>query len=815
MLPTKEPNAEPIPGYRLLEPLGRGGFGEVWKCEAPGGLCKAIKFVAGHPDDLTADPTPVAEELKAIQHVKSLRHPFLLSMERVELIGGELVIVMELADKNLQDLFNERREAGLPGIDRHELLGYLREAAEALDWMNGRHGLQHLDVKPGNLFLVSGHVKVADFGLVRSLADRNGDGASASLGALTALYAAPELFRNAISPASDQYSLALVYQQLLTGCLPFRGKNARQLMLQHCTADPDLAPLPGDDRPAVARALARDPERRFPTCTDFVRALEAGGGATGRRSGVRRRVFETRADGPGAVTVPLRPAHAQCLPGYHFRICLGRTPFTEVWDAQAADGGRCLVKFLYGVAGRDPAREREALRRLEALRHPALPSLRVVPGGPGCLALVTPYPGASLRDRYHQARGSRACDRPRGLPRAQLLRWLRPAARALDELARQTGLQHLGLTPRSLLPDGDRLLLADFGVLPLLWQPAGQLAGQLQARYAAPELFENRPAERCDLYSLAVIYQEMLTGTPPWRGRRTGPPNLEPLSEADRAVLARALDADPARRFGACTELVDALEEVGGRPASEAAGPDPLAGTGSGALVAELLIEASGGTLDRPELWAPTSGGASSLRCRFAARLPAAGARARFEGFRRQWNAQVVAEGEGLLTFEVSLPGRFWQRWLGGTPRLLVETRWARPDSAALPQVSVCIRAADKGARVDDGLVRQVGPLLLDSLRSQLEAAPERRGRQRLAWGHPVRASFLLTDARWSEPINAQGKDLSLTGMGLYLPGVPPGSEVALDLTTPTRPEPVRLRGHCVRVQRCPDGRYQAGISFQ
>src|SRR5271166_5097605 len=105
MLLIKEPEVEPIPGYRLIEPLGRGGFGEVWKCEAPGGLLKAIKFVAGQLSDLDTDPAPAAEELKAIQLVKSLRHPFLLSMERVEVIGNELVIVMELADKNLNDLF--------------------------------------------------------------------------------------------------------------------------------------------------------------------------------------------------------------------------------------------------------------------------------------------------------------------------------------------------------------------------------------------------------------------------------------------------------------------------------------------------------------------------------------------------------------------------------------------------------------------------------------------------------------------------------------------------------------------------------------
>ena len=228
--------------------------------------------------------------MQAIQRVKAVRHPFLLSMERVEVLDGELVIVMELADHSLQDLLNDQRRDGRDGLPRDELLGYLGEAANVLDYMSLRHGLQHLDIKPANLFVVADHVKVADFGLVRSLSSpRLGDLAdketfvdketggqgdketerraeanplspglpvsrspcllppghlvslSTNLGGITPLYAAPELFQNNISPSCDQYSLAIVYTELLTGRTSVRRQE-----------------LPATDAPARHRASQLD-----------------------------------------------------------------------------------------------------------------------------------------------------------------------------------------------------------------------------------------------------------------------------------------------------------------------------------------------------------------------------------------------------------------------------------------------------------------------------------------------------------------------------------------------------------------------------
>src|SRR5262249_3867843 len=149
-----------------------------------------------------------------------------------------------------------------------------------LDYLIERHNLLHLDVKPRNLFLVGNHVKVADFGLVKNLERHSSSGL---MGGMSPMYAAAETFTGQISKYSDQYSLAIVYMELLTGLRPFNARTIRQLALQHMSEDPDLRPLPERDRPAVARALAKDPAKRFPNCISFVRAL---GGGVGRKEAV-------------------------------------------------------------------------------------------------------------------------------------------------------------------------------------------------------------------------------------------------------------------------------------------------------------------------------------------------------------------------------------------------------------------------------------------------------------------------------------------------------------------------------------------------
>ncbi len=319
-----EANAEPLPGYTLIERLGGGGFGVVWKARAPGGLLKAIKFVSGDLNGLGDTGGQRAEqELKALKRVIDVRHPYILSLERIEEDeDGQLIIVMELAERNLADRFKECSHQGLPGIPRDELLRFMEETAEALDLMNTTYQLQHLDIKPQNLFIMFNHVKVADFGLVKYL-----EGAQASVtGGVTPVYAAPETFDGVVTRFSDQYSLAIVYQELLTGKRPFAGTSIRQLIVQHLQGIPDVSPLPLTDQPIIQRALAKVPDERFPSCTDMVRLLRENSSPAGSVA-------------PGPPVLPPAPGFPK--PETYHRSALDETP-SALLETGSMRGGSWL-----------------------------------------------------------------------------------------------------------------------------------------------------------------------------------------------------------------------------------------------------------------------------------------------------------------------------------------------------------------------------------------------------------------------------------------------------------------------------------------
>ncbi|MDA7978484.1 MAG: protein kinase [Pirellulales bacterium] len=253
-----------VAGYDLVERIGAGGYGEVWRAVGPGGLSKAVKILYGRQDGQQAEL-----ELKSLERVRELRHPFLLNIERIEVNDGRLIVVSELADLCMEKRFEQAARDGLRGIPRDELLGYLRDAADALDFMVDQGGLQHLDIKPGNLMLLGDHAKVGDFGLTKDISTR---GVSLMAG-FTPLYSSPEIFEGQPSNRSDQYSLAIVYQTMLTGQPPFAGRTAAQLTAQHLSSKPDLTPLQPADRPVIARALSKNPQARFENCRQFVQAL--------------------------------------------------------------------------------------------------------------------------------------------------------------------------------------------------------------------------------------------------------------------------------------------------------------------------------------------------------------------------------------------------------------------------------------------------------------------------------------------------------------------------------------------------------------
>ncbi len=307
---------EPVPGsgYRLVRFLGRGGFGEVWQASGPGGTDAAIKLIelgSGKGD----------KEFRALQLVKRIRHPNLVPIiafwlrcedgtirDGTELVGTpsglaetdahgavretlappshvtskvtQLILAMGLGDKSLFDRLEECREQGLRGIPRDELLRYMEHAAEAIDFLNrpqhdlgeGPVAIQHCDIKPHNVMIVGGATQICDFGLARMISSV----LATTTASGTVAYAAPEFLRGGkASHASDQYSLAITYYELATGRLPYQDETYFGVAHAVAQGNLDLDALPEPERAVIRRATALEPDARFASAGDMVRALRS------------------------------------------------------------------------------------------------------------------------------------------------------------------------------------------------------------------------------------------------------------------------------------------------------------------------------------------------------------------------------------------------------------------------------------------------------------------------------------------------------------------------------------------------------------
>src|SRR3954454_12210946 len=136
------PGARPLPEYELVRLLGRGGFGEVWLATGAGGFDVALKFIR-----LGAPAAQV--ELRSLELVKGIRHPHLLTTFGAWHEGDYLIIAMEVAQRTLLQRWQECSAQGMPGIPAGELLEYMRQAAEGLDYLNEGRGPALAGASPG------------------------------------------------------------------------------------------------------------------------------------------------------------------------------------------------------------------------------------------------------------------------------------------------------------------------------------------------------------------------------------------------------------------------------------------------------------------------------------------------------------------------------------------------------------------------------------------------------------------------------------------------------------------------------------------
>ena len=274
--------------YRLLRLIGQGAMGQVYLAQ-DGRIDRqvAIKVILNgmlpYPGDAVMQDAIRLFQREA-QAIARLNHPHILPLfdfdEGSPDGSSPMYMVMPYCPEgSLADWLQQRRERGL--LAPRDLVQLVNQAADALQYAHDS-GIIHRDVKPANFLIRSNRntpdcpdLLLADFGVAKlsAAATRTGPNIRG-----TPMYMSPEQWSGAPVPATDQYALAIMVYDLLTGQAPFQGTGT-EVMYHHLMTQPTppgtLNPhLPSAVDAVMLRALAKDPAQRFPSISDFARALQ-------------------------------------------------------------------------------------------------------------------------------------------------------------------------------------------------------------------------------------------------------------------------------------------------------------------------------------------------------------------------------------------------------------------------------------------------------------------------------------------------------------------------------------------------------------
>ena len=263
--------------YQVLGELGRGAMGIVYRAHDPKiGRTIAIKTIALNSLATEEDRTRLRDRLRReAQSAGVLSHPNIVTIYDVLDEGDKAYIFMEYVDgPTLESLIATGRVPN-PG----PLIDLLEQVAEGLDYAHSR-GIVHRDIKPGNV-MVHHHLtaKITDFGVARISSQPTGSTLSGTILG-TPNYMSPEQIQGeAVDGRADQFSLAVMAYELLTGERPFQGEALPTLIYKIVHADPPSphilnGTLPAEVGPVFERALNKDAQKRFGSCREFVAALD-------------------------------------------------------------------------------------------------------------------------------------------------------------------------------------------------------------------------------------------------------------------------------------------------------------------------------------------------------------------------------------------------------------------------------------------------------------------------------------------------------------------------------------------------------------